>query len=471
MQNKSSSKTRAKNATMLDVEFGPIDPIIFDSVEYLRVEDIKIKPGNPRKHDKRNIEQIARAIAATRCLVPLVVEAGNMLVLGEGRLEAAKLLGLKTVPTLNAGHLSEAKFEALRIADNAVADKSVWDDQILAVKLQELSEMKLDFNIEHIGFEHAEIDVRITSLSPAPSHMNDPGDVLPEPLAFTVTRPGDVWLFGEAEHAHRVICGSALDSEVYAALMNGREALMSIQDPPYNVSVKKHVGGLGEIKHREFAMASGEMSETEFAAFLSDELRLAADHCAPGAVLMVFMDWRSVDKVIVAGKTNHLELLNLCVWNKTNGAMGSLYRSQHELVPVFKKPGAKHRNNVQLGRFSRYRTNVWTVPGCNTFGANRMAELSMHPTVKPLQLVADAIRDVSNRGDVVLDSFLGSGTTLLAAERTGRIAYGIELDPGYVDTAVRRWEQATSRQAVLEATGDSFAATAEKRAPSEQTAA
>jgi len=461
---KSKSKSRAKGSTFFNPEFGAFDPIIFDAVEYRRIEDIRIRPGNPRKHDQRNIEDIARAIVATRYMTPLVVEAGNFLVLGEGRFAAGKLLGLSALPTLNVGHLSEAQLEALRIADNAIAAKSVWDDQLLAVRLKDLSEMTLDFNIEHIGLDHPEIDVRISSLDTPASASADAADVLPEPIGQVVTQLGDVWLCGEGDNAHRIICGSALQSDVYERLMIGRTACMSLQDPPYNVSVKKHVGGLGKTQHREFAMASGEMSDAQFLTFLGDELRLAAEHCAPGAVLMAFMDWRSIDKLIAAGKANGLELINLVVWNKTNGSMGSLYRSQHELVAVFKKPGAKHRNNVQLGRFSRYRTNVWTVPGCNSFGRNRMAELGMHPTVKPVQLVADAIRDVSNRGEIVLDSFLGSGTTMLAAERTGRIAYGIELDPGYVDIAVRRWELATGRQAILEATGETFAATASARA-------
>lgn len=224
------------------------------------------------------------------------------------------------------------------------------------------------------------------------------------------------------------------------------------------------VGGLGAVKHREFAMATGEMSGPEFSAFLSDELRLTSEHCEPGAVIMAFMDWRSIDKLICAGKANGLALINLCVWNKTNASMGSLYRSKHELIGVFKKPGARHRNNVQLGSHGRYRTNVWDAPGCNSFGRNRMEELGSHPTVKPVRLVADAIRDVSNRGEIVLDSFVGSGTTLIAAERTDRIAYGIELDPLYVDTAIRRWEQFTGREAVLESTGQSFADTAAARA-------
>ena len=259
------------------------------------------------------------------------------------------------------------------------------------------------------------------------------------------------------------MCGSSLEQSTYVSLMNGRLAQMSIQDAPYNVSVTKHVGGLGAVKHREFAMATGEMSDAQFTTFLVDELKLTSAFCEKGAVIMSFMDWRSIDKLIAAGKQVGLELINLCVWNKTNASMGSLYRSKHELVGVFKKPGAPHRNNVQLGSFGRYRTNVWDAAGCNSFGKNRMEELGSHPTVKPAQLIGEAIRDVSHRGEIVLDSFLGSGTTLIAAERTGRIAYGIELDPIYVDTAIRRWQTHTGGHAVLEATGETFATTAAAR--------
>ncbi|MET3760055.1 DNA modification methylase [Sphingomonas sp. UYEF23] len=453
------SSKRAKS-TSSDFDFGIVDPIIFGEIEYMQLDQIKVPPGNPRKHDAKNLEAIAKAIAATRVMTPLVVNSRNELASGEGRLGAARLLKLTTVPVLRAEALTQEQFLAFRIADNRIAELSCFDDKALALALQELSSTSLTFNIEHIGFDLPEIDIRIDSLSAAVNPDEDPGDLLPAMPSPAVTLLGDVWLCGD----HRIICGSALDPLVYQALMRDERARMSIQDPPYNVSVTKHVGGLGAIQHREFAMASGEMSEDEFFHFLASELDLAQQYLVKGTIFMAFIDWRSIDKLIAAGKAAGLELVNLCVWNKTNASLGSLYRSKHELVAVFKKPGARHTNNVQLGSYGRYRTNVWDAPGCNTFGANRMAELASHPTVKPVALVADAIRDVSHRGEIVLDSFGGSGTTMIAAERTGRIGYLIELDPIYVDTTVRRWEAFTGRQAVLEASGQIFADTADARA-------
>lgn len=451
-----TSKAQAVRHSAVTDEFGEINPITFDRVEHLNISDIQIRSGNPRLHSEKSVDAIARAVASTRVMIPLVIAANNVLVTGEGRLAAAKLLGLKTVPVLRAEDLTEPQIQALRVADNRVGEKSQWDEQVLAVALKDLSEMDLGFNIENIGFDHAEIDVRITGLGGVIDAAEDPADQLPDVGAVAVTRPDDVWMLGK----HRVTCGSALENITYERLMAGAKAHMSIQDAPYNVSVTKHVGGMGNIKHREFAMATGEMTEAQFANFLAEELKLASAHCILGAIVMAFMDWRGIDKLIGAGKLEGLELINLCVWNKSNASMGSLYRSKHELLAVFKKPGAPHRNNVQLGSYGRYRTNVWDAPGCNSFGKNRMEELASHPTVKPAQLIADAIRDVSNRGEIVLDSFLGSGTTVIAAERTGRVAYGIELDPLYVDTAVRRWQDFTGRAAVLENTGETFAETA-----------
>ena len=456
---KVSSNKSNRSSNSLDIDFGIVDPIAFGAVEYLRPDDIIVPPGNPRKHDAKNFEAIARAAVATRVITPLIVNSRNELASGEGRLGAARLLKLSTVPVLRAEALTEDQFQAFRIADNRIAELSCFDDKALAEALRELSSKNLIFNIEHIGFTLPEIDIRIDSLGTAVDPNEDPGDVLPETASTSVTRLGDVWLCGE----HRIICGSSLDPLIYQALMRDKLARMSIQDPPYNVSVTKHVGGLGAIKHREFAMATGELSDDQFEEFLTSELDLAQRHLTKGAILMAFMDWRSIDKLIAAGKTNGLELINLCVWNKTNASLGSLYRSKHELVTVFKKPGAKHVNNVQLGSYGRYRTNVWDAPGCNTFGANRMKELASHPTVKPAALVADAIRDVSHRGDIILDSLGGSGTTMIAAERTGRIGYLIELDALYVDTTVRRWEAFTGREAVLEATSQTFADTATAR--------
>jgi hypothetical protein len=233
------------------------------------------------------------------------------------------------------------------------------------------------------------------------------------------------------------------------------------------VPIDGHVGGSGAIHHREFAMASGEMSEVEFTDFLTKSCSLLAQHSTDGSLHFVCMDWRHCGEVLAAGKAAYTELKNLCVWVKDNAGMGSLYRSQHELVFVFKNGRAPHQNHVQLGQYGRYRSNIWRYAGVNSFG--RATEdgnlLALHPTVKPTALVADALKDASSRSEIVLDTFLGSGTTLMAAERTGRICYGLEIDPLYVDTIIRRWQAYTGKSALHLGTGLCFADVQAERFP------
>ncbi|PBC08169.1 hypothetical protein CK230_21900 [Mesorhizobium sp. WSM3859] len=275
-----------------------------------------------------------------------------------------------------------------------------------------------------------------------------------------VTRAGDLFLLAD----HRLICGNALSAEVFAALMQGETASVCFTDPPYNVPIGGHVTGLGKTQHREFAMASGEMSDDEFARFLEQSFAEIAACSKQGAIAFVCMDWRHIAETVVAGKAAFGDLLNLCVWNKTNAGMGSLYRSQHELVLVFKNGKGPHRNNVELGKHGRHRSNVWTYRGITSFGADRMADLASHLTVKPINLVADALLDVSKRGDLVLDPFGGSGTTLLAAQKTRRRARLIEIDPHYCDLIIRRFEKHTGKQATFAATGETFEELSERRA-------
>jgi DNA modification methylase len=410
---------------------------------------------NARTHSAQQIEQIAASMALTGFLGSILAKADGTIIAGHGRLEAAKLLGLAEVPVIYLDHLSEAEVRAYRIADNRLAEKAGWSNELLRVEFVELSALNLEFDLSVTGFEHPQIDLMIDAeQAPSPAEA----ETVSEPEGPAVSRLGDIWLLG----SHRLMCGSILDPEAVSALLAGATATMAFTDPPYNVPVTGHVCGLGKIQHREFAMASGEMSEAEFTQFLADALASHAAGAADGSILFVCIDWRHLGELLTATRTCGLELLNLCIWNKTNGGMGSLYRSKHELVLVLKKAGAQHINNVQLGRFGRNRTNVWDYAGVNTFGRDRMEDLASHPTVKPIALVADAIRDVSNRGDIVLDGFMGSGTTLLAAERTGRLAYGMEIDPLYADLAVRRWQDLTGEAATLE-TGDSFDSAADGR--------
>jgi DNA modification methylase len=354
------------------------------------------------------------------------------------------------VPTIQLVHLTPAQKKALALADNKLGDMSEFNPEALALQLAELC--AVDFEIELTGFTTAEVDILLDA--PVVS-ASDPADELVEPCfdAPAVSKPGDLWQLGD----HRLLAGNALDEASYVQLHGGERAVMVITDPPYNVPIDGHVSGLGKKRHREFAMASGEMSSQEFTEFLATYMQWLVKFTCDGSIHYHFMDWRHLPEILEAGGRVYTELKAVCVWDKTNAGMGSLYRSKHEHVLVYKSGKAPHINNVQLGRNGRYRTNVWSYPGVNSFSRNRAADLAAHPTVKPVALVADAIRDCSRRGDLILDPFAGSGTILLAAERTGRKAAAIELDPIYVDTAIRRWEQFTGKTAVLAATGESFA--------------
>ena len=422
---------------------------------YRQIDTVKLDPANPRRHSKKQVRQIANSIEAFGLITPILIDRNGNVIAGHGRLLACRLLGITEVPTLCLDHLTPAQARAFMIADNRLTEIATWDDRLLAQQLKDLSLIGLDFNIEDTGFEMGEIDLRIASLEDPPEATDDPADVLPDvPAGLPLSKLGDVWVLGR----HRVLCGNALDPASFMTLMGDERAAMVFTDPPYNVPIDGHASGLGAIHHRDFPMASGEMGRSEFIAFLGQACRNLAAFSADGALTYLCMDWRHIDELLAAAREIFGELKNLCVWVKDNAGMGSLYRSQHELVFVFKHGRNGHRNNVQLGRFGRNRTNVWRYPGVNSF-ARRGEEgnlLALHPTVKPVALVADAMLDCSARGDLVLDAFLGSGTTVIAAERTGRRCYGLELDPAYVDTIVRRWQTLTGGSARHAASGHSF---------------
>lgn len=430
---------------------------------YRCISDLRPDPRNPRTHSPKQVRQIARSIKTFGFNVPILVDGEGQVIAGHGRLLACKELGWEEVPTIALEHLTEAQVKAYRIADNRLTEISEWDDRLLAEQLKELSLVDLDFSLEAIGFEMGEIDFRIESLeAPDGGNGQDPADDLPDiPAGDPVTRLGDLWLLGR----HRLLCGNALEEEALKVLMGGRKAAVVFTDPPYNVPIDGHCTGLGSVRHREFAMACGEMNEAEFTTFLNQALERLAAHSEDGSLHFVCMDWRHLQEVLAAGHQVYSEMKNLCVWAKDNAGMGSLYRSQHELVLVFKNGKGAHQNNVQLGQHGRYRSNVWRYPGVNSFG--RATEegnlLALHPTVKPVALVADAILDASRRGEIVLDTFLGSGTTLMAAERVGRVCHGLELDPLYVDTIIRRWQAMTGDTAVLATSGVDFEEVREER--------
>jgi DNA modification methylase len=413
------------------------------TVEYQEIEHLVPYPRNARVHSKRQIRQIAESINTFGFTNPVLVDRTAMIIAGHGRVEAAKLLGMKRVPTICLDNLNEDQIRAYILADNKLAEKAGWDNAILAIELQHLTSVDLGFDVTLTGFEIGEIDLIIQE-GKVDQSADEPFEISSGPA---ITKIGDIWQLGD----HRLICGNALDESVYSALMNGQTADVVFTDPPYNVKIDGNVCGNGVIRHREFAMASGEMTEAEFVRFLSRALGLLEQYSKNGSVHFICMDWRHAGELLTAGKQTYETFLNLCVWAKDNGGMGSFYRSQHELVFVFRKGLDSHRNNIQLGKFGRNRTNVWRYPGVNTLSRSGDASnlLALHPTVKPVAMIADAIMDCSAPGDIVLDNFSGVGSTILAAERVRRICYAIEIDPLYVDTAVRRWEKQTRKQAVL----------------------
>lgn len=414
---------------------------------------------NARTHSKKQVKQIAASIERFGFTNAVLVSDDGDIIAGHGRVEAAKLLGWRTVPTLALSHLSEAERRAYVLADNKLALNAGWDKEILAIELQGL--IDLDFDVALTGFSLAEVDLVLDEAGDSdPGGLDAPEDHVPAMPAMPVSRMGDVWVLGR----HRLLCGDARRAEDLALLMQNERADMVFTDPPYNVKIDGNVCGLGSVKHREFAMAAGEMSEDQFAGFLGATLGNMGRKMRDGAIAFVCMDWRHMGELLIAGRSAFTELKNLVVWNKTNGGMGAFYRSKHELIFVFKQGSAEHTNSFGLGDTGRYRTNVWDYAGISSISASRGDELAMHPTVKPVALIADAIRDCSRRGEIILDAFGGSGSTLIAAEKTGRSARLIEYDPIYCDTTVRRWEQLTGKRAALALDGAPFEDVAEARA-------
>jgi len=428
---------------------------------YLRIEwralsSLKPNVRNPRSHSEKQIHQIAASIREFGFNNPILIDRHGQIVCGTGRFKAARLAGFEVIPTIRIDHLSEAQIRAYVIADNKVAINAGWDPEILALELQELSELDLPFDLEVTGFDTAEIDLLIDDPT---KEQQDPLDDVPDKQDRAVSRIGDLWHLGP----HKLICADALTPATYAAILVNERARVVFADPPYNVRISGHVSGLGSIRHREFAMASGEMESIDFIAFLSTIFRNISAVSIDGAIHFVCMDWRHISEIITAAKPVYSEMKNLCVWSKSNGGMGSFYRSQHELVFVFKVGTAPHVNTIELGRSGRYRTNVWTYPGVNTFRRGRLDELVMHPTVKPVALVVDAIKDCTRRGEIVLDPFAGSGTTIIAAEKSRRRARVVEIDALYADVSIRRWQKMTGNDAIHESSEKTFAQITEER--------
>jgi DNA modification methylase len=422
------------------------------SYKVLPIDQVKPHPRNAHTHSKKQIRQISASIRDICFGAPVLVDEHNVLIAGHGRLEAAKSLKMPSIPAIVISGLSDAKKRALLLADNRIALSAGWNRELLAIELAALPDLLVedDLDISVTGFEPAEIDALHADFE---DRSNDPADEIDNSCLDgpAVTEFGDLWQLGK----HRLLCGDARSSDDLTRLLDGKRAHMAFLDPPYNVAVSSVVGR-GAVKHAEFAMASGEMSRDAFIAFLKETLGAAAKVSIDGAIPFACMDWRHIEELVTASRSLYGAMLNLIAWVKTNPGQGSFYRSQHELIGVFRVGATPHLNTVELGRHGRSRSNVWHYSGANTFRAGRMDDLRAHPTVKPVAMIADGMKDCTHRNDIVLDTFCGSGTTILAAERVGRRGCGLEIDPGYVDVAVRRWQAFSGRDALHVASGLTF---------------
>src|SRR6516164_2246911 len=409
------------------------------------VETLKPLGRESRKHPASQIRKLGESIEQFGFVLPIIVNTADRVVAGWGLVLAARRLKLSEIPAVTIVDLDEARLRSLRLALNRLGEDSSWDPAALSLEFSDILEMDGTIDLQITGFETGEIDISLDG-------VDEEDELPPEQSSPPVTQVGDLWIAGE----HRIFCGDALRPESYARLLGGERADMVFADPPYNLAIEGNVSGHGATKHDDFAMATGEMSAAEFAKFLQDSFRLVAQHSIDGAIHFICMDWRHVEELMGATKEIYSELKNICVWNKSNAGMGSLYRSKHEFIFVFKNGKKPHINNIDLGRFGRSRSNVWDYAGHNGFNGTGKSKLNLHPTVKPVALVADAIRDCSNRNGIILDPFGGAGTTLVAAEKTGRRARLIEIDPGYVDVAILRWQRLTGRTALHAVTGAKF---------------
>jgi DNA modification methylase len=428
----------ATNAGLIEVQ-----------IEYRAVTELILDSRNPRQHPQRQVNQLADSIREFGFVMPVVVDERGQVIIGHGRVLAARKLKMARIPVVEIRHLSKAQLKALRIADNKLGQNAHWDERLLGESLLELKELDRDFDLSITGFSLPEIDLAIQKLSePVVEDIDDASSE----TGIQVCQLGDVWELG----GHRVHCGDATSEAAFERLMTDNRADIVFVDPPYNVRIDGYASPGGKVRHREFAQGSGELSREEFIRFLTDSCINLKNYSKSGAIHFVCMDWKHLDELLAAGREVYAELKNIVAWVKSTAGMGSLYRSQHELICVFKSGTGRHINNIELGKNGRHRTNVWEYDSASTQARKGNNVLELHPTVKPVQLVMDALLDCSNHGDIVLDSFLGSGTTLLAAERTGRVCRGIELDPPYVDTAIRRWQNLTGRDAVRVSDGKLF---------------
>lgn len=410
-------------------------------IEMISITELRPHPRNARTHSAQQIDQIVESYRAFGAINPVVIDAKSTIVAGHARWQAAQRLGLEALPCVRVAHLSEAQLRAFMIADNKIASNAGWDEELLTAELKELQLAAPDLDLRLTGFSSAEIDDLF--VLDGSQEADDPAaDRLPK-RAPARAKPGDIWVLGP----HRLVCGDARDPAILEALMGDEKAQMVFTDPPYNVRIAGHAGGKGSISHDNFVMASGEMTKAQFAEFLGECFENLIRFSIDGSIHFVCMDWRHLGEVLQAG-ARYTECKNLIVWVKDNGGMGSFYRSRHELIFAFKNGTAKHINNFGLGELGRNRTNVWQYRGMSSRSSARDEALEMHPTVKPVAMIVDALRDVSSPNGIVLDVFAGSGSTLIAAHKTGRRARLVEIAPTYCDRIIQRWELYSKDQAV-----------------------
>lgn len=428
------------------------------SIEWVAIERLKSNTRNARRHSAKQISQIAASIREFGFRVPIIIDEECTILAGHGRWEAARECKLQKLPVIRTSDLTEEQRRAFAIADNRLNELSEWDDTLLTDELSFLFEG--GFELEITGFTTADLDFS-GSAERQPSEPQSDDVTLPEPTDRAITRLGDRWQIGP----HRLLCGNALDVIAWEQLLGDKRADILFGDLPYNVPIQGHVSGNGRHHHREFAYASGEMTAPEFTAFLRTIFRHCTRFTKNGSIHYHCMDWRHMREILDAADGVYDQFKQLIIWKKTNAGQGAFYRSQHELVFVFKAGKARHINNFGLGE-KRYRTNVVEYCGSNGFRRGRDADLEAHSTVKPTALIADFLLDCSSRGQLVVDPTVGSGSTLIAAHRTGRRGYAIEIDPLYVDTALRRLSAASNLSPVLAGDGRSFDEIAAERTSS-----
>ncbi len=418
---------------------------VFHKIEMRPSAELRPLGRKLRSHPESQLAALRKSIAQFGFISPVLIDERGRVLNGLARIEAAKQAGMNLIPTLVISHLTDAEKRAYAIADNKIGELAGWDKEVLALEFEELQAIVPAFDLTSTGFTLPEIEAIIFAEAGRDDEADDdPGD---KPI---ISRREDLFNLGP----HRLLCGDATNPADMARLMDGDLAKVVFTDVPYNVPVQGHV--TSNKRHEEFAMASGEMSEEEFRRFLETSLQCMFEALQVGGVVYGCIDWRGDATYQAAARAVGFELLNMVVWNKLTGGMGSFYRSQHELILVFRKPGATHQNNVQLGKHGRNRSNVWDYEGFNGFRSQGRQELNDHPTPKPVRLVQDALLDCTSRNDLVLDPFNGGGATLIAAEKLGRRARAMELNPTYVDRTIRRWQALTGQTAIHEKTGLAF---------------